>query len=185
MGGWPKGKSRGPSPLRGEYRCPNGCGRIIDMPGAIQRHLRTCVTSIEQLRDIGGCNDKSDEECWLWSGLAEGERRRISFRSPVTGSDRRRYVYVIAFILATGKDPETDSDKPLICHTCDDGRCFNPAHLFNGSQQENLRDMTLKGRGRPGFRAMDPDRLREVCSKAGTIGASRRWGNDIETSKEK
>lgn len=143
------------------------------MPGSVSRHLLTCVTTVEQLKKLGGCSTRSDDECWLWKGLAPGERRRLSFKSPVTGSDRRRYVYVIAWILSCGDDPEA-GDKPLICHTCDDGRCFNPKHLFSGTNAENLRDMSIKGRA-GGFRKMDPELQRKIASKGGKRGAAMRW----------
>ena len=37
-------------------------------------------------------------------------------------------------------------DGLLVCHTCDNRRCFNPEHLFTGTRTDNHTDMENKQR---------------------------------------
>lgn len=62
---------------------------------------------------------------------------------------KRMYVHRMALEYKLG--------RPLLpgmyaCHTCDNPPCFNPAHLFEGSQGVNTEDMVQKGRSAKGSR---------------------------------
>lgn len=76
--------------------------------------------------------------CWLWAhgtnehgygqfwdGRSMQKAHRVSFR--LHGGD-----------LSEGR---------AVCHKCDTPACVNPAHLWIGSQQDNVTDMRRKGRG--------------------------------------
>jgi hypothetical protein len=56
-------------------------------------------------------------------------------------------VHRVAYRLAHGHYPEHDG-----CHTCDNPSCYNPRHIFDGTDKDNFRDMIAKGRSLRGER---------------------------------
>lgn len=53
------------------------------------------------------------------------------------------YAHRYAWTLSNGPIPP----KIEVCHHCDNPPCVKVSHLFLGTQRDNLRDMTQKGRG--------------------------------------
>lgn len=77
------------------------------------------------------------DDCWLWRGTLSPKGYGIFARK---GYRAHR----ISFFISTGTDPL----GKLICHRCDNPPCVNPAHLFMGTDLDNLTDMAAKGRAR-------------------------------------
>jgi hypothetical protein len=80
--------------------------------------------------------DKSGE-CWLWTGprdkdgYGKANVRRRALRA-----------HRVSWTMANGAIPE----GLIVCHRCDTPACVRPDHLWLGTQLDNVRDMTAKGR---------------------------------------
>lgn len=78
------------------------------------------------------------EGCWLWTGFCTptGYGKTSVERRPA-------YAHRVSWELRYGPIPR----GLYVCHSCDNPSCVRPDHLFVATQRENLRDMSLKGRG--------------------------------------
>ncbi len=97
--------------------------------------------------------------CWNFQYIrADGRANTFYFRGKPSSAYRASY------ILHKGEIP----DGLCVCHTCDNGLCVNPDHLWLGTYADNSRDMVKKGRGKPpeGLRnphaRLNPDIVREI-----------------------
>ncbi len=79
--------------------------------------------------------------CWLWRGPKTGSG--LYGQMHLLGFKRPYRVHRVAAHIYMG----FDLDSPLfVCHKCDNGLCFNPEHLFIGTDSDNLLDCVSKGR---------------------------------------
>lgn len=77
--------------------------------------------------------------CWLWTGA--------TFRKGYGNVHIRAIgnigAHIIAYVISTGKVLD---QQDYVLHSCDNPPCCNSAHLWVGSQQENIQDAIAKNR---------------------------------------
>lgn len=78
--------------------------------------------------------------CWGWSGSRHPQGYGMISNRPKYSSPR--LAHRVSWELHFGDVPS----GMLVLHRCDNPVCTNPAHLFIGSQQDNMDDMASKGR---------------------------------------
>lgn len=100
--------------------------------------------------------EKTDT-CWLWRGCLGHGYGRIGLGR---ASEGIAYAHRVSWVLAFGPIP----DGLYVCHTCDVRACVNPAHLFLGSQKDNMQDAKRKGRIKPGSLFEKGNRLWETAT---------------------
>lgn len=99
---------------------------------------------------------------WVGSLLASGGYGRIRHR----GRDTRAHRY--AWERVHGPIPT----GLLVCHTCDNPPCVNVAHLFLGTDADNVRDMAIKGRVRGA--KLKPEAVASIRERYAAGGVSQR-----------
>jgi len=130
----------------------------LDVLPQVQRKHPAAVDVLLRFFQLAG----DPNACWEWTGArnSEGYGQIVDESGKVVYA--HRYIYEVVY----GSIPEGH----FVCHHCDNRPCVRPNHLFNGTHQDNMRDMHAKGRngntGLPGMRhplaVFTDDDVREI-----------------------
>lgn len=130
--------------------------------------------------------EPDESGCWMW------KRAKLHFgHGAMTVGGKVRKAHRVSYELHCGPIP----NGAMVLHRCDVPSCVNPAHLRVGSHEENMADMSKRGRAAKGgqnhfskvaFRGRDnararltEDAVREIraASKRGDVAAlARKYG---------
>lgn len=83
-----------------------------------------------------------DDGCWLWHKETQGLKYGNFFSGSFLPTEKTHYAHRASYLMFVEEIPE----GMCVCHYCDNPICVNPNHLWLGTQRDNLRDRTIKGR---------------------------------------
>jgi hypothetical protein len=97
--------------------------------------------------DIGG-----PDECWPWTaGTYRKGYGQFNAGPPWHPNHAHRYAWIYTY---------GDPGELHVLHSCDNPPCCNPAHLFLGTNADNMADKVAKGRQRT--RTLTAEQVAEI-----------------------
>ena len=121
-------------------------------------------------------------DCWIWTGSifkTSGYARFCKYYGKDVIAHR------MSWEIHNGPIP----NGMYVCHTCDNRKCVNPAHLYLGTHQDNMNDRNRKNRQARGpaiakgrFKRMGEDNGRAKLTKE-QIESIRLLKNDASQTE--
>lgn len=113
------------------------------------------------------------DECWPWLASTNGDGYGYFY-----ARGRRDGAHRAAWEIRNGQR----IGKKLACHTCDNPSCCNPAHIYRGTRQDNIRDAIERGQhwtsdqageanGNSKLTADDVDQIRSLMARGAAVKA--------------
>lgn len=89
---------------------------------------------------------RGPDECWLWKGNTNKSGYGRHYRNKTEFYAAHRFSYELHHGPIKGHVAGDPEREVCVLHRCDTPRCVNPAHLFLGSDKDNIHDCIAKGR---------------------------------------
>lgn len=129
-----------------------GCNKPIQSKGLCRRHYYLLVTHGDSqvykkvARDAPMSErfwsrvalTANDSRCWEWTGYLNPNGYGDVWIDTV-----RYRAHRYAWFLIKGYHPTL-----FLCHTCDNRKCVNPKHLYEGTNRDNVNDILERGNPR-------------------------------------
>lgn len=80
----------------------------------------------------------TSSDCWVWTG----SQTAPGWHGIIMWDGRRQTASRVSWQIHNGPIP----DGIKVLHRCDNAPCVRPEHLWLGSQRDNMRDCSSKGR---------------------------------------